>query len=235
MKLKVDVLARPECAPHAGEGHPHLLLRQAEAGSDLLAVDVQPLSVDEHVDAAAFFRQGQGAFGSERGVVLHARLVIALHPYVGLGVGIPVLDVNVTQHVAEVVELDRVRPQRLLHVNEDRQRLIGDAHRRRRAPRQLGVVGRHHRDRFALAAHDAGCERRLVRELEAVRELAAHVAHRQSRVHPRHGQRRRQVDRLDARVRVRAPHCGAPQHARRPQVAGVLERACHLRRSIDSG
>ena len=50
--LHREVLAAAEGAADAGEVDPHLLGREAEAGRDLVAVDVEPLRRDVDVDAA---------------------------------------------------------------------------------------------------------------------------------------------------------------------------------------
>ena len=52
MDLHREVLAPPESPADAAEVDPHLLRLEAEAGSDLVAVDVQPLRRDVDVDAA---------------------------------------------------------------------------------------------------------------------------------------------------------------------------------------
>ena len=59
MHLHADVLAGAERAADAGEGHPHLVVAQAEAVGDLVAVDVQPLGGHVQVDAALAVGHGQ--------------------------------------------------------------------------------------------------------------------------------------------------------------------------------
>ena len=77
--LERDVLARAERAAHAGEHEPHLLLRQVEAGRDLLAVLVQPLGGDVQLDAVpAVVGDRQRRLEPEERLVLHADLVGAL-------------------------------------------------------------------------------------------------------------------------------------------------------------
>ena len=77
--LEADVLPGAERAADAAEHEPHLLLRQAEAGGDLLAVLVQPLGGDVQLDAAAAVvgHRERGLEAEER-LVLHADLVRAL-------------------------------------------------------------------------------------------------------------------------------------------------------------
>ena len=88
--LEADVLAGAERPADAAEGEAHLVLGQAEAGGDLLAVLVQPLRGDEQLDArAARVGQRQRRLEAEEGLVLHPDLVGALHHHVAGGVGSP--------------------------------------------------------------------------------------------------------------------------------------------------
>ena len=116
----MDVLARPKGASHPGQGDAHLLLGQAQAGGDLLAVYVEPLGRDVQVDPAILGGHGQPGLRSQRRLVLHAGLVVALHPYVRLSIGLAVDDADVAQHVAEVVHVRGPGLERRFHVDNGR-------------------------------------------------------------------------------------------------------------------
>ncbi len=141
--LHVDVLARPERPAHAGEVQAHLLLRQAEARGDLLAVDVQPLRGDVEVETTVVGGHRQPRLGTERGLVLHRRLVVALDPDLGgRARRLAADDVHVSQHVAELVQLRRIGRKRLLHVEHARQRLELELDAAQRSPRLMGAARR---------------------------------------------------------------------------------------------
>jgi hypothetical protein len=57
--LHGQVFPGAERPSDAGQGHADLVLRQAEARRDLIAVHVQPLGRHEQVDAAVLGRYGQ--------------------------------------------------------------------------------------------------------------------------------------------------------------------------------
>ena len=75
--LHRHVLAAAERAADAGEVDAHLLERQAEAGRDLRAVDVQPLGRDVDVDPALAVGHREPGLGAEERLVLDAGLVDA--------------------------------------------------------------------------------------------------------------------------------------------------------------
>ena len=112
------------------------------------------------------------------------------------------------------------------------ERLVVDADPLGRAPRLLGMLGGDERDRLAEVANAVDRQHRLVGELEAVVLLAGDVRVREHRVDAGHRHRLGDVDRDDARVRVRAPHRVAPEHPGRDQVARVGELALHLRHAV---
>ena len=110
--LDRQVLAAAERAADAGEVDPHLLLGQAEARRDLLAVDVQPLRGDVDVDAALGVRDGEPRLRSEERLILAAELVLAFDDDVALRVGVAVDDPHRAHDVrARVVQVvvERVR------------------------------------------------------------------------------------------------------------------------------
>ena len=76
--LHRQVLAPAERAADAAEVEPHLLGLEAEAGRDLVAVDVQPLRRDVDVDAALAVGDGEPRLGPEERLVLDPDLVDAL-------------------------------------------------------------------------------------------------------------------------------------------------------------
>ena len=120
----------------------------------------------------------------------------------------------------------------LVHVHERLEHLVVDPDQRGGAARRLGVVRRDDRDRLALVADASLRQHRLVRQLEPVCLPARHVLVRLDRVHARERQRLGEVDRADARVRVRAPQRRAPEHPVGPQVGGVGELAPYLERAV---
>src|SRR5947208_756862 len=81
-------LAPAEGAAHAGQVDPHLLGREAEAGRDLVAVDVQPLRRDVDVDATLAVGHGEPGFRPEEGLVLDPEFVHARDGHVTLSVGV---------------------------------------------------------------------------------------------------------------------------------------------------
>ena len=97
--LDRQVLAAAERAADAGEMDADLLLGQAEARRDLLAVDMQPLRRDVDVDAALAVRHGEPGLGAEERLILDAELVRALDDDVALRVGVAVDDPHRAQDV----------------------------------------------------------------------------------------------------------------------------------------
>ena len=94
------------------------------------------------------------------------------------------------------------------------------------------MLGSDEGDGLAEVADALEREHRLVPELEAVELCTRHVLMREHGVDARHGHRLGDVDRDDARVRVRAAQRVAPQHAGRLQVARVRELPSDLRDSV---
>ena len=100
MNLHAEILAGAEGATNPRQMQPDFFRRQVEAGGKLLQVRVQPLGGDEQVDAAVRGRHRQPGFGTERGLVLHAGLVGALHPHIGASVRVAVNDLERADDVA---------------------------------------------------------------------------------------------------------------------------------------
>ncbi len=124
--------------------------------------------------------------------------------------------------------MERLLLERALHVDHRLERLVLDDDRLERAPRLLGVLGRDDGDRLADVPHAVDREHRLVGELEPVELLARDVRVGQDRVDAREPQGRRQVERDDACVGMRAAQRVAPEHPGRGEVARVLELARDL-------
>ena len=72
MQLDREVLPASERAADTREVNPHLLRLEPEAGSDLVAVDVEPLRRHVDVDAALAVRDRDAGLGAEEGLVLLA-------------------------------------------------------------------------------------------------------------------------------------------------------------------
>ena len=200
---------------------------------DLLPVHVQPLGGDVQIYTAIRGRDGQASLWTEGGLVLHAGLVVPLHPHVRAGVGLAVHDLQVPKDVAELVQLRRVRGQRGLHVGQDRERLVVDLDALDGPATLLGMLGRQDDHRLAHVQHPVGRQHGLVRELQPIRRLARHVVGQQYGVDAGAGHRPRHVDGTDPGVGVRASERHPPQHALGPQVASVRVLALDLRNALD--
>ena len=245
MHLHREVLAPAEGAADPGQVDPHLLLLEAQAGRDLVAVDVQPLRRHVDVDAALAVGHREPGLRPEERLVLNPELVDALDADLAGGLRVAVADHDRAQDVRARVVAEAVAGGRVLvvdrrllggalHVGHRLERLVLDPHLLGRPARLLGVLGGDERDRLAEVAHLVDREHRLVRELEPVGLRARHVGVREHGVDAGHRQRLGDVDLDDPRVRVRAADGVAPEHPGREQVARVGELAGHLRDSVDA-
>ncbi len=233
MDLHVDVLPAAERPPYAAERHPHLVLGKTERRRDLASVDVKPLRRDDQFDPAVFRGDGQTRLRTERGLILHPGLVVPLHPHLGLGVGIAVLDAEVPEHVSPVVKLRRGRIERVLHVEHRLEHLVPHAHLVGGSFGELERLGGDDGDGLSHVEHAIVGEHRLVGELESVRLLPSNVVVRQHGVNAGARDRVGEVDGLDARVRVGTSNGRTPQHPVVPQIAAVREGAGHLGDAVD--
>ena len=129
--LHREVLAAAERAADAGEVDPHLLRLEAEAGRDLVAVDVQPLRRDVDVDAALAVGDREPRLGPEERLVLDPDVVDARHRDVALRVRVAVPDHHVPDDVRprivavavahrRPVRVERLQLGRALHVGRRR-------------------------------------------------------------------------------------------------------------------
>ena len=243
MDLDRHVLAAAERAADAGEVDTDLLRGEREAGRDLVAVDVDPLRGDVDVDASLAVGDGEARLGAEERLVLRAHLVDAADRDVALDVGVSVPDHHRANDVgarvlAEAVAgsgavgMERLLLGRQLGVRDGRQLLVGDLDRGGGAAGLLGALGGDDRHRLAVVAHAVDGEHRLVGDLEAVRLRARDVGVGQDGVDAGRGEGGGDVDREDARVRVRAAQRVAPEHARRLEVARERELALRLRHGV---
>ena len=231
---RADVLARAERAAHSGERQPHALEREREARGNLSSVDVEPLRRDVELDTAAIvIGNRETGLGPEEGLVLHPDLVRPLDDHRAGCVGITVSDAHVTEQIA--VGVDRGRVECGDRIRERDQRLVLDADRVHGAACGVGVVGRDRGDRLAGVADDFTREHRLVRMFQSVLEPTRHVVRRHDRVHAGDAIRRRQVDRPDARGRMRRTQRRAPQHPFGPEVRTEREAAAYLRDAVGTG
>ena len=233
MDLHREVLAAAERAADAAHAQPHLVVREAEALGDLVAVDVQPLRGDVQVDAALVVRDREAGLGAEEGLVLHPDLVGAGDDDRRGRVRVAVVDPQVAQRVAGQVQLRRVRLHRRFGVGQRRQDLVFDLDRLHRAARGLGIVGGDDRDRLALVADRLPGQHGLVRDLHPVGLAAGDVVVGEHGAHAGHRDGRAGVDRPDVRARMRAAQRRAPQHPVDVHVARVLELAADLRHGVD--
>ncbi len=91
MHLHREILAAAEGAADAGQVDAHLLGGEAEAGRDLVAVDVQPLRRHVDVDSTLSIGHRKARLRAEEGLVLDADLVAAAHDDLAGASGSPCL------------------------------------------------------------------------------------------------------------------------------------------------
>ena len=130
------------------------------------------------------------------------------------------------------MQVDRLK--RTLHVGDRLELLVLDPDALGRAARLLGMLGGDERDRLAVVENAVDREHRLIGELEPVGLLTWDVLVREHGMDARHRHRLGDVDRKDARVRMRASKRVPPQHPRHDEVARIRELALHLRRRVDT-
>jgi hypothetical protein len=221
--LHGEVLASAEGTADAGEVNAHLGRREAEAGRDLVAVDVQPLCGDVDVHAALAVRDGQARFGPEEGLVLDAELVVAGDGHLAGRVRVSVADRQLADGLG-----------RLLGVGDRLLRDVVDLDGCGGAAGLLGVLSGDEGDRLAEVAHLVHGQNWLVGELEAVALLAGDVAVREDGVNAGHTPGLEGRDSLDLCGRVRAADGVAVEHARGEEIAGVGELAGDLGHGVDA-
>ena len=232
MDLDRDVLARPECTADAGEDQADLVLRESQARRDLIAIDVQPLRRDVQRDAAVAVGDREAALRTERGLVLHRDLVLALDDDLGGRSRIPVDDAYFFDDVAAPMQLRCVAAEGRDRIGDQRQGLVVDPDGPYRRACLLRVLGRDDGDGLADEADDVLGQRGLVGVLEPEEQAAGHVGVRQDGGDARHRLRGRDVDGHDARVRMRRSKGLAVQHPLGVKVAGVGELTRDFRHAI---
>jgi hypothetical protein len=136
-----QVLATAERAADAGQREPDAVSRQAERGSDLLLVYMQPLGRDEQIRPAAAIRYGKPGFRAEERLVLHADRVAAGDDHIRRNLPAPLADPHVPDQVPACVERWRAGLQRRDHVGDRVADLVVNDDPRRRAAGDLRVVG----------------------------------------------------------------------------------------------
>jgi hypothetical protein len=228
-----------EAPADVGRDHPDLVLRYAELQRQEHAQDVRDLRRRPHRDlvcgrihdhAAWLDRRRdepllhEPAFDHHVGGVQRRADLLA-----GARVG-RVEDPGVAL-VGAVIGMDQVRAvrQRLLHVEDDGERLVVDLDRLQRVDGAGPVASDHDGDRLARMPHLGDGQRRVVRvhdvvghgpcQRQAALELGhVRAGHRADDV--RHGERVRHVDAGDARVRHRAAQDRQVQHPGQRDVLG---------------
>ena len=244
VQLHRQVFTAAERAADTGQVDADLLRLQVEAGRDLVAVDVQPLRGDVDVDAALSVRHREPRLRAEERLILDPDLVDTGDGHVAFRLGIAVPDherahdvrtriVPIAVAHRRPVRMERVLLGRPLGIDHRLELLVLDPDAGCRSARLLRMLGSNECDGLAEVAHALVGEHGLIGELEAVAFLARHVLVRQHRVDAGHADRLRDVDRDDARVRVRAPQRVAPQHPGRLEIARVGELARDLRNAVD--
>ena len=240
---RVDRHLVAEAAADVAADHADLALGDAREHRQHGAEQVRDLR--RHVEgevAGRLVERGDAAAGLQRAGV-HARVEDllahrdrrALEGGVGRGLvaGFPGEDVVRVRAraVRQVLLVDdvlaqdrRIRQQRLLRVDDRRQLLVVHLHQRDAVGGGVAVGGQHHGHVLHLEVHLLVGQHCL--------HVAAHGGHPvqldrlqvvggEHRHHARAGQRLALVDALDARVRVRAAHDGAEQHAGHLDVVDV--------------
>ncbi|CAM5396631.1 hypothetical protein SVIOM342S_09206 [Streptomyces violaceorubidus] len=247
MDLHRQVLASAEGAADAGQGHPHLVLGQAEHGGDLAQVGVEPLGGDVEVDAAVLAGHGESGLGAEEGLILHAEGVVARDDHVGARGGRPgvaahdrlsvhdvgVRDVGGMVVVAVLVEEDRAGGGRGRLVGDEGQLPVLHLDLRGGAARGLRVVGGDDRDRLPVVADLAVGEDRGVPDLQSVvAYVGGQVVVGHDGVHARRGQRLARVDGDDLGVGDGGAQDLAPEHVLVPHVGRVRELSGDLEDAV---
>ena len=199
--LHRQVLAAAERTSHAREVDAHLLGLQIQARRDLIAIDVQPLGCDVHVDAALAVRHGEPRLGPEEGLVLDPDLVDTGDRDVTLGRRIPLPDheraddvrtwiVPVAVAHGRPVGMERLSLCRALRVDKRLERLVLDANPLCSASSLLRMLRGDERNRLPEIAHALVGEHGLILKLEPITFLAGDVLVRQHRVDAGHADRR---------------------------------------------
>lgn len=245
--LHRQVLASAEGAADAGQGHPHLVLGQAEHGGDLAQVGVEPLGGDVEVDAAVLAGHGETRLGAEEGLVLHAEVVVARDDHVGARGGrggvaahdrLAVHDVGVRDVAAVVVGAVLVDEDRAGGgggglVGDERQLPVLHLDLGGGAARGLRVVGGDDRDRLAVVADLAVGEDRGVPDLQpVVAHVGGQVVVGHDGVHAGGGERLAGVDGDDLGVCDGGAQDLAPEHVLVPHVGRVRELAGDLEDAV---
>ena len=182
---------------------------------------MEPLRGDVDIYTALAVGDDEPRLGTEECLVLNADLVDALDRHVTLRLRIAVPDHHVTDDVRSWIvavsvphrgapRVQRLRLGRTLHLGDGGKLLIDDADRGGGSARLLWMLGRDEGDSLAEVADTFGRKHGLVGELEPVGLLPRNVIMGQHRMDTRHGQRRRDVDLDDARMRVWAAKRVAP-------------------------
>ena len=231
MDLQAHVLAAAEGAADAGEGEPHLLPGQVEAGGDLVAVVVQPLGRDEQLDPAVLGSAPPAPTpGRGRPGPACPPRTCPRRPRRRSRPGRRARMPDVAEHVAVRVDRRRRRspPRRPPAARAPRTRPRSRRRRGRRAPggrrRPRRSARRGSARRSSANTGWSWCSRPYVRE-------PGTVVLRHDGVHAGHGECAGDVDPEDARVRVRAAQRLAPDHAVDVQVGGERELAPDLGRA----
>ena len=126
------------------------------------------------------------------------------------------------------VRVERLLLGRLLGIADGRQFLVVHVDAVSGAAGFLRALGGYDRHRLPVVANTVDGQYRLVRDLEAVGLGARHVGVGQNGVDAGHSEGGGEVDREDARVRVRAAQRVAPEHAGRLEIARERELALRL-------
>ncbi len=210
--------------------HPHLRHVEVEHPRQLPVQIVGDLGGRPDRELAGGIEVADGAVGLDRRVRRALEEVLAFDHDVRLGhqrVHVAELEAHVLRQVAVLARLPRLvdrrlrMRQRLLRVEKIGKRLVHDVDQLQRFVGRVLVHRRHRRHAITDVADLVHAERILVSRPGDDAVQHRHVAPRHHRAHTLQRQSFRRVDRLDPRVRMRAPQDLRVQHPRQRDVVGV--------------
>jgi hypothetical protein len=201
-----------------------------------------------HDEAAVGIGHGDRAVGLGRGVLDRRHLVTVFDDDVGsleclfdIAVAqlLMVVFAVIFEGVLRIGRINRHSPllERLLDVEDSRQRVVGDVHQGERLQRRA-LAGRNDTENgLALVTHDIGRQRRLVilAELDEAQkrvEIDRHVGGPNDALDAGRPRRHRIVDRADARVRVRAAQNFQMEKIREAMIVVIGRRAGDVAENI---
>ena len=235
---RVDRHLVPEASADVGRDDPDLVLREPRHDREQRAMDVRGLR--RHVDRRLAGRRvdvGDAPAALERRRMAARVEGVERHHLVGLREGavggllvahLPVVDVVVGLPFLVVADDRRAVGERLLRRGDRRQDLVVDVDQLERVACDVGALGDDRGDLLALEADLVGGEHglRVARQRRHPRQVVLrHQLARHHGDHARQGRGAARVDRLDPRVRDRAPQELHVEHVGQGDVIDVVPAA----------